>query len=838
MNPTFWVGNLSPVAREPVAGYVCLPVNPSSYRTRAAIVSVAAGIALCVPGVSVHAQSGDQVQPADEFAVYEGRPIREIVIVGTAGQTGSDALPVELRQTAANNIRSSAGGAFRAATVRTDVARLNRLNVFGSVDASVQLLDDGSVRLIFALAEQPVIQAVQVSGNMKMTDQKIYDEIDIVIGGPVDRFQVDRAARKIENLYREKGYYFARVSVDSRELEENGIVVYQIREGERVKITNIRFEGNNSFESRELRREIETRTANLFKKGQIDDNELDNDVGSLIQFYRNQGFLDVRAGYRIQPAPNGKEAIIIFLVEEGNLFSLRDVRISYSDTEPEHQLFDEAQIKGLLDVKRGDVYGVRAVDAAIQRVTTAFGTQGYTNISIRRQELRDPDQPQVDLLLEITQGPRYKTGLVTTAGNDITQKRVIMRNIELKPGRPLDTTAMDESKRRLEQLNIFAPGSIKITPQPPDPDNPEFRDILVEIDETNTGQFTFGGAISTDAGVTGRIAVVQRNFDIMDWPETPGELTSGRAFRGGGQTFRAEVLPGDRIETYSISLTEPHLLDTNYSGTVQLFYRSRDYDEFDELRFGTRLSLGRRFGTRWAGAINLRFESIDLSAVAPDRPRDIFAVADQNWLSGLGLTLTRTSIDNRFRPTRGSTTSFSVEQVGALGGDFNFTKFTADHTVFIPIFEDYLSRRTVLSFKTRLGYIPQGRGDTPAYERFYLGGQKFRGFQFRTISPKGVRNDNGQPSPDSVGGNYMFFAGAEIQHPIFEEMFSVVGFIDTGTVTFDPGFDDYRVSAGFGFRFIIPQLSPAPLAFDFGFPLLEGPGDEKRLFTFSIDLPF
>jgi len=800
---------------------------------------MAAGIALCVPGVVTLAQTDAQVQPADEFAAYEGRPIREIVIKGIT-RRGNDEAPLtdELKQTAANNIRSAVGGAFRAATVRSDVIRLNRLNVFGSVDASVQLLDDGSVALIFSLAEQPVIQAVQVSGNLKMTDQKIYDEIDLVIGAPVDRFQVDRAARKIENLYREKGYYFARVSVDSRELEENGIVVYQIREGERVKITGIRFEGNNSYEPRELRREVKTRTANLFKKGEIDDNQLDNDVGSLIQFYRNQGFLDVRAGYRIQPAPNGKEAIIIFLVEEGNLFSLRDVRVSYRDTEPEHQLFDDAQVKGLLNVKRGDVYGVRDVDAAIQRVTTAFGVQGYTKVRITRQELRDPDQPQVDLLLEIVQGPRYKTGLIITAGNDITQKRVIMRNIELKPGRPLDTTALDASENRLKQLNIFAPGSIKITPQPPDPENPEYRDVLVEVDETNTGEFTFGGSVSSDAGVTGRIAIVQRNFDLLDWPETPGEMTSGRAFRGGGQTFRAELLPGDRIETYSLSLTEPHIADTNYSGTAQLFYRSRDFDEFDELRFGTRLSLGRRFGTRWAGAINLRLESVDLTSVAPDRPNDIFAVADRNVLSGIGLTLTRTSIDDRFRPTRGSTTSLSIEQVGALGGDFNFTKFTADHTVFIPIFEDYLSRRTVLSFKTRIGYIPQGRSDTPTYERFYLGGQKFRGFQFRTVSPKGIRHDNGQPSTDSVGGTYMFFAGAEIQHPIFEEMFSIVGFIDTGTVTFDPGFDDYRISAGFGFRFSIPQLSPAPLAFDFGFPLFEGPGDEKRLFTFSIDLPF
>ncbi len=807
--------------------------------TRLLLAGVAIGMGLCAPASVTHAQSTPATEPDADLGVYEGRPIRDIVLQGLPGPDGTaQALPTDLTQMATNNIRSAVGGAFRVITVREDVARLNRLNVFGSVDSAVQLLDDGSVRLIFSLAEQPVIVAVQVSGNLKMTDQKIYDAIDLVIGAPVDRFQIDRAARKIENLYREKGYYFARVSFDRSELEENGLAVFQIREGERVKITAIQFEGNNSFEPRELRREVETTTSSLFKKGQIDDNELDTDVGKLIQFYRNNGFLDVRAGYRIQPAPNGKEAIIIYLVEEGSLFTLRDVRVEYTDTEPGRQLFDVLQMQGLLEIKRGDVYSVRRVEAAIKRATTAFGIQGYYDAQIVRQELRDPDRPEVDLLLRIRQGQPYKTGLVITAGNDITRKDILMRELELLPGRPLDTVAMEESNRRLRQVNIFAPGSIKITPQPPDSLDQAFRDILVEVQETNTGELTFGGSVSSDAGVSGRIALVQRNFDLMDWPDTPGELFSGRAFRGGGQTFRAEVLPGNRIETYAISLSEPHLADTNYTGSAQLFYRSRDYVEFDEQRYGTRLSLGRRFGTRWAGAINVRAESIDLTDVAPDRPTDVFAVADQNFLTGVGFTLTRTSIDDRFRPTRGSTTAITIEQVGAIGGDFNFTKFSADHSVFIPIFEDYLDRRTVLSFTTKIGYIPQGRGDVPTYERFYLGGQDFRGFQFRTVSPKGIRNDNGMPSSDSVGGNFQFFAGAQIQRPIFEELFSVVGFIDSGTVTFNPGFDDYRVSAGFGFRFFLPQLSPAPLAFDFGFPLLSEELDEKRLFTFSIDLPF
>ncbi|MCL4222050.1 MAG: outer membrane protein assembly factor BamA [Phycisphaerales bacterium] len=806
-------------------------------QTRLAVLIACVGLSVAAAPL-VWAQDAAPRPVGDGLDVYESRPIRQIVLQ-TPAPAGAEpgAIDSKLEQSVWNNIRSTIGGAFRAETVRADVARLNRLNFFRQVDTSVQLLDDGGVRLIFTLAEQPVIQAVQVSGNLKMTDQKIFEKIDLVVGGPVDRFQVDRAARQIERLYRDKGYYFARVTVDQRELDESGIVVFQIREGERVKITDIRFEGNQSFEGREIRREVETRTANLFKKGQIDDSELDRDVGRVIEFYRNNGFLDVRAGYRIQPAPNGKEAIIVFLIEEGPIYTLRNVEVEYADGTGQRP-FSPEQIRGLLTVKRGDVYGVRDVESALRIIVEAFGKLGHTDVKVFRFELRDTERPQVDLRLVINAGPRYTTGLIITSGNDLTQKKVILRETELRPNRPLDSTRMDQTESRLEQKNLFERGSVKVTPQSPDAFDQVTRDVLIEVAETNTGDFSVGGAVSSDSGVIGRISLTQRNFDITDLPDTPGELFSGRAFRGAGQVFSIEALPGDRIETYAVSLTEPYLLDTDYSGQAQVYYRSRDYDEFDELRYGGRLSLGRRFGTRWSGALSLRMESIDLADILPDRPVDVFEVQDRHSLTGVGFTLARTSIDHRFRPTRGSSTEFSIEQTGLLGGDFDFTKFTAEHQVFIPIREDYLERRTVLSLRTKVGYIPQGRSDTPTYERFYMGGQSFRGLQFRTVSPKGIRNDNGQQSDQPVGGTFMFFAGAEIRQPIFEELFSIVGFVDTGTVLFDPGIEEYRVTVGMGLRFSIPQLSPAPLAFDFGFPLLKEDLDETRVFTFSIDVPF
>ncbi len=124
------------------------------------------------------------------------------------------------------------------------------------------------------------------------------------------------------------------------------------------------------------------------------------------------------------------------------------------------------------------------------------------------------------------------------------------------------------------------------------------------------------------------------------------------------------------------------------------------------------------------------------------------------------------------------------------------------------------------------------------YERFYQGGRDFRGFAFRSVSPKGIRNDTHTLGDDPIGGTWSVFFGAEVEQPIWRDTLSAVFFVDSGTVTNSPGFDDYRVSVGIGLRIYVTSLSPLPLAFDFGFPVIDQEGDKSRIFSFSLDLPF
>lgn len=805
--------------------------------------TLAAGLAAPI------AAQNDTLEPASAIPTqpegpFDGRYVSSVILlVAKPGQT--EFLPPDraTEQLVRNQIRTGKGSREYAERIAADdIVRLNRLGRFQSVEQLIAEHDDGTISVTFRLQMQPIITDVQVTGNRRINSIKLADAVEFLAGTPVDQFELDRAARAIEDMYRDRGFYLVGVNVNLDELLETGVVLFEIREGLRTKITDIRFDGNASFKDSELKRQIETRVAGIFERGPLDEVQLRADERALARFYKDSGYLDARVGSLVQTSPDSREAIVTFYVEEGPLYSFGSILIQYADEAPTGPVISAEQATGLIEMKPGDTYSGAKVEAAIEKIKSAYGQLGYVDANVQRQEARDPQDPIVDLVIGIVQGQQYRLGLVNIKGNGTTRHEEIRKYVQVQPDRPLNKPAIDQTRGILASSRLF--DTLNSPPRTailrPDPQSPRYRDLLIEVKEHNTGSFGFGAAVNSDNGLSGRLSFTQRNFDISDTPDSIGDLFSGKSFRGGGQTFSIVATPGISTGEYSISLGDNSINDSTIGGSISARLRTRDYDEYDEDRRGINGAITRRFGQRWRGSIDARFQYIDLSDITPDSPTDLFDVEGSNSLTGIGFGLRRTTVpaQEQFRPSRGSIMEFNVEQVGLLGGDFDFTKLSAEHTVFIALMEDSLNRKTVLRLKTHARYIPQGQDDVPTYERYHLGGKSMRGFNHRTVGPRGLRNDNGMPSDDPIGGTWSFFWGAELQQPLVGEALSLAFFIDTGTVGEDFTFDDYRVSVGTGFRLYVPQLSPAPLAFDFGFPILKEDTDEKRLFTFDVDVPF
>jgi outer membrane protein assembly factor BamA len=455
---------------------------------------------------------------------------------------------------------------------------------------------------------------------------------------------------------------------------------------------------------------------------------------------------------------------------------------------------------------------------------------GYEGFPVRVEEQDFYTGPgQVSVSYQITERPPTKVAEVKIVGNTVTRDNVILRQVGLYPGQTLTYPDLKVAEKNLARLNIFevdpAKG-IKPTVTVIDPDTPgEYKDIQVTVQEQPTGSLIFGLGVNSDAGLNGSVALNERNFDITKWPTSFEDLLSGRAFRGAGQEFRAEAVPGTQLQRYSVSWREPSVFDSPYGFGVSAYYYNRVYNEYTEARIGTRFTLDRRINNLWRFSETLRVEEVGVYDLAWYAPWDFQKSAGNNFQIGLRSALTRDSRDSYLRPTEGSLVEASVEQ---FGGTACFTQAIVEANKFFTLYErPDGSGKQVLALRSTLGW---SSGQTPVYERFYAGGYRsLRGFAFRGVG------DFQEFGLYNAGGNFEFLNSAEYQIPILanDQLYSVV-FCDTGTIEKNLNITDYRVSVGTGLRIVVPMLGPVPIALDVGVPIVKGPYDQKQLFSFWV----
>lgn len=757
-----------------------------------------------------------------------------------------------------NQIRMNTGEGYDPDVVAQDIVRITHLGRFSSVVAEVAPNEDGTVTLIYRVKERNLLADVQVVGNKAVSDQELLNLVILQSGDPIDPFLIERAQREIERAYEQRGYFTADVGVDQKILDDSNVLVFRIREGPRVRIDDIRFDGNNVFSDKELQSKLRSKEYfPIFRRGDLNREILDNDVAAVRTHYQNNGYLDAQVGRRIDLAEGQESAVVVFVVEEGRQYTVDSLRIEGNT------VFPDDQIRLIVDLSEGDVFSAEKVRQTVASLQDAYGRLGYLDTEVRVTRTFQELSAQVDVAVEIDEASSYSVGKVTVRGNQVTRDKVILRELRgMDPGRKFDRTGLERTQVRLRESALFSNADITLLG---DPDQ-EVRDVLVEVRERNTGSISFGAGISSDAGLLGAIDVRQRNFDIADVPESAGEFFTGRAFRGAGQFFNLSLQPGAERSLYSVSFREPYLLETDFFLDARASYFNRQRSDYDEQRLSGGLGIGKRFGDVWSVSLNTRYEIVDISDVDDDAPVDVYAVEGNTNLYSFGIAATRSTFDSGLFPTRGSQleASFSRVQGEADEYDFGFFRTLLEYKQFWTVDEDFFGRKTVVSLRAEVGHIfdtdsttvtnnfapdPNNPGfttprsvtvsDVPVFERFYAGGHtSFRGFDYRGVGPRGIEFNSFREGDEGVGGEWLFLLGLEYNYPIYQDTLRGVFFVDSGTVAEDVDLSDYRVSVGAGIRLKIPFLAQAPFALDFAVPVVKEESDETRLISFAFSLPF
>lgn len=755
-------------------------------------------------------------------AAMAGRNVEQVRVIGNASTSASLIL---------NAVRTREGTPLDPQTVEEDYQRIYGLRRFSNVEAKVEPTAAGGVVVVFSVVEQKTVTALSFLGNVTIPTPTIRDVVDVREGESIDRFRISLARQAIERMYRDKNYPFSSVEIDEQKLASTGELVFVIVEGPNVRIRKVSFPGNQSFERGKLLDQVKTRSwIWIFRPGRMDFDMLEDDVGALRRFYESKGFFDVRVGRRVRFSADLTEAQVDFVIDEGKRYTIEQLTFNGM------KVVDEQAVRAELRLKEGDFYDADVIQRDVRQIVKAYSPLGhiyqavdagdpawsadYLHIEPRRVFRREAGK--VELVYQVDEGKPFRMGRVIVKGNPQSMDKLVMRELRVQPGEMYNSSELTDAVDRLRATPYFQNATIT-----PIGDDPNYRDVLVEVQERQFRSFNIGAGVNSNGGVAGNITFEHRNFDIGQVPPSLGDTFTDRAFTGAGQRFRVSIEPGTEFSSASVLFSEPYLFDSPYSFTNEYYYRDRIRPDWRETRLGGRVTFGRRFGFENLLQFTFRGEDVEIWDIddAPLRAPEVRDVKGHNLLTTYGLSFTRDTSNRGVVPYRGYTVRVGTEQAAAPG-EFDYNKVTASWDKYYELNQDLLDRRTVLALHADTGYI---FGDAPFFESFYGGGiGSIRGFRFRGVSPRSGLED------DPIGGKFVFLASAEVSYPIAGDFLRGVVFTDTGTVNDDISVGTYRIAAGTGFRLYLPFFGSAPFALDFAIPLSKDSLDDTQIISFSF----
>lgn len=694
------------------------------------------------------------------------------------------------------------GDIYTPGVVAGDIRRLYELGHFITVKVDGTIVD-GKIELTYIFEEKPGIQALEIVGNDKVRTRYIRGLLSWREGDSFDADAYGEEREAILKLYKSKGFHNATVDIHVDEVAPSHVrITYLVDEGRKARIRRIQFVGNAALSNRKLRKLIKTKRKRWFLGGKYDEDQFDADLESILDEYGDYGHLeaevvDTQFDYR----KGGKGLEITATLDEGAEYRVETLEATGN------LVFKDEEIFPILRVQPGDVHNKSLVEEDAVLIERGYVDSGYDKGRVTPQVTLDRDNKTTHIVHRVYEGDLKYIREITITGTTTTRDDVIRREILLLPGDRFDGTLLRASERRLDNTRFFE--KVRFTLEDVEEDD-RFADLLVDIEEDETGEFGFGGGYSTEEKLGGFLELSLNNFDIANWP----------TFAGGGQQFRARLFLGGRRNQVSISFTDPEIGGYPLSFGFDLFDESHRYSggtDFTEESQGLRLRFGKSLSPFLWGRVALRYEDIDIS----DTPTTTNPEIRPLWEVGSTISniwgLTRNTVDSTRDATTGSRHDLQFEVAG-LGGDNHFYKLTHDSTWYWPLDKN---KKYVLSFRTREGWADDyGSSDiVPISDRFFAGGAStVRGYDTRDIGPK-ERRFFCFGDTIAIGGELRLINNLELKYKLSDQL-RLFAFLDSGGVWKEAGdfsLGDIKYAGGVGFGVEVPRLGP--IRIDYGIPI-------------------
>ncbi len=769
--------------------------------------------------ISVDMQVIDLLKPETPHSSYrEGTSLSEIhsimksTLVDVLSYTNRDFIISSITPEGNNRIDSGAilrkistkpGDHYSPDVLRKDLKRVFSMGYFDNVEIEVNDSTEGK-KVIFRVQEKPLITSISFTGLDKIDEEDIRDAANIQVNTILNPAQLNNAVKRINGLYRSKGYYGAQSKFTLEQPDEHSVnVQFIINEGGKMSISGIRFVGNDSFSADELEDEIQTATWNWYSSwiteaGTLKLDVLEQDAARLGAFYNNQGFIEAKVGApEVEKA--GEDLYVTFTIQEGPRYRVGTVEIQGDLIKDRNDMID------LLHVRKERFLNRKVLREDVMRLTDLYAEHGYAFADIRPQVNKATTGKRVNIAFKIDQGELVSFNRIKIQGNSRTRDNVIRRDLAVEEGGVYDSKAIRTSTKRLQRLGYFE----DVTVIPQETMNNDQMDVMVAVKEKPTGQFSIGAGYSSS-----------------DKLMFMGEISEDN-FLGLGTRLAFAANLSAVSNKFNLSYTDPRIFDSNVSAGIDAFNWEREYTDYTKGATGGGLRFGHKLFEKWRIYYGYTWTDTELSDISEDASDYILESAKINITSAVRLSFIRDTRNRRFNATSGSKHSLSIKYAGGpLGGEAAYTKLEGHTSWFFPMPLD-------LVFHTKLAAgqaFENEDGKLPVYDNFYLGGMNsIRGFKSSTISPIDPSND------EKYGGDKMWFSNIEIFFPLLTDAgVRGVAFLDFGNV-YDQDdnwdFGKIKKSTGLGINWLSPM---GPLRLIWGYNLDSQEGDEDAQWDFAM----
>lgn len=704
-------------------------------------------------------------------------------------------------------ISTKPGNIYLAKSLTKDLKAIYAMGYFEDIRVESEEGPAGKT-IIFTIKEKPTIKKINITGNLVFKDDKIKENLSIKTGSILNIFQIRSDIARIEALYKEKHYYNVKISYKIHPLKHNQADLELIvKEGKKVQIKKITFQGNDAYKSKKLKKIIKTKKKSFFSfltsSGNLDQNQLDQDVALLQSFYHNNGYIQARAG-EPEVTFKGDYIYITFKIYEGLRFKIGKVDLDGDLIETKDKLIQH------LKITKEEYYNRSILRNDMLSLTDLYANKGYAYADIVPRTYKNIDDLTVDITFVISKGKLVYFERINIAGNTKTRDKVIRRELPVIERDLYRGNWLKRGVRNLKRLEYFE--EVKVNTRKGNADDLMILDINVA--EKSTGAFTFGGGYSSAENVFASGSISQSNF------------------LGKGQRLSLEAQLGSMTTAFKFSFTEPWLFDIPLSAGIDLFNWKKHYDtyETDNKGGGFRLSYPIFDFTRVSAGYSCSI--IDIQDVEFDAADSLWELEGKNTTSSISTGIKYDSRDAIFNPQEGSEHSVGIQYAG-LGGNIGFTKVNLETGWYFPGFW-----KTIYFLHGKSGFLWRNtEKDLPDYERFYLGGiNSLRGFDWEDLSPK-TTNRWGYES--EIGGVKFVQFNFELRFPLLSNAGMIgVLFFDTGDL-YDTGepvrLGSLRKSAGIGFRWNSPM---GPIRLEYGKVIHPKEGESSGGFEFSMGSAF